>query len=280
MDETAPGGEPRTDWSSTEVEAAVDSYLKMLIAELEGRTYSKAESRRSLLTRIAPSRTEAAVEFKHSNISAVMLELGLPYISGYKPRGNYQETLGLEIRRRLDEGTIEQLSEQPAVRTLPGATLVRDDEASSQVPRRARKGRIIDYGVLQEENRRLGAFGEGLVVEYERRRLNNHGRPDLAAMVRWIAREEGDGVGYDVLSFQPSGEERHLEVKTTKHGPETPFYITSAELSFALDNAASYSIYRIHGAASQPRFFVIEGDLTEMLDLEPVSFRARLSPKK
>ena len=41
-------------------------------------------------------RTDPSIEFKHSNISAVLVERGQPYIDGYKPRGNYQRMLGDE----------------------------------------------------------------------------------------------------------------------------------------------------------------------------------------
>jgi hypothetical protein len=42
------------------------------------------------------------IEFKYQNVSAAMLDLGLPYIRGYKPRSNYQAALTAEIQRRLE----------------------------------------------------------------------------------------------------------------------------------------------------------------------------------
>lgn len=73
------------DWNAAEITATVDDYLAMLEEELAGQAYSKAAHRRALVPRLSPVRTAAAVEFKHQNISAAMLELGLPYIRGYKP---------------------------------------------------------------------------------------------------------------------------------------------------------------------------------------------------
>jgi hypothetical protein len=66
------------DWTSAEVRATVDDYLSMLVPEATGRDYSKADHRRSLITRLNPGRTESAIEFKHQNISAAMINLGLP----------------------------------------------------------------------------------------------------------------------------------------------------------------------------------------------------------
>jgi hypothetical protein len=67
----------------------------MLSEELAGRPYVKAEYRRALLRQL-DGRTEAAVEQKHRNISAVLDERGMPHIRGYKPLGHYQQLL-LEV---------------------------------------------------------------------------------------------------------------------------------------------------------------------------------------
>ncbi len=90
------------DWDVAEITATVDDYLAMLEAELAEVPYSKAAHRRALLPRLNPVRTAAAVEFKHQNISAAMLDLGLPYIRGHKPLSNYQAALATEIRRHLE----------------------------------------------------------------------------------------------------------------------------------------------------------------------------------
>src|SRR5262249_28582502 len=64
----------------------------MLRAELAGDTYSKADHNRELRTWL-DGRSKSSVEFKHQNISAVLVTMGLPYIDGYKPARNYQKTL-------------------------------------------------------------------------------------------------------------------------------------------------------------------------------------------
>jgi hypothetical protein len=91
------------------------------------------------------------------------------------------------------------------------------------------------------------------VVSYERGWLTRNGRPDLAGQVRWTSQEDGDGLGYDVLSFGLDGRERHIEVKATALGDSTPFYITSAELDFARRHAASYALYRVYDVLGTPR---------------------------
>src|SRR5438105_8871961 len=88
------------DWSRLEVEAAVADYLDMLSLELRGEPFNKAEHNRDL-ARMLNDRTRGSIERKHQNISAVLIELGYPYIDGYKPLRNYQQLLRDVVEERL-----------------------------------------------------------------------------------------------------------------------------------------------------------------------------------
>jgi len=265
---------PGAEWSDAEVRAIVGDYLTMLSAEAASVAYSKAEHRRMLLTHLDPSRTPQAVEFKHANISAAMLQVGLPYIRGYKPRGNYQAALETEIRRRLAAPQVlAALRVAPPARAISG---LQRAEPPPPPPPGKRGGRHIDYGALQEENQRRGALGEQLVVIFERQRLTQSGHPDLADQVRWAARDDGDGLGYDVLSFSEDGRERHIKVKSTALGAQTPFYISSAELEFARCHPLSFALYRVYDVLGTPRFYVLEGDIATAVDLVPTAYRAQV----
>ena len=75
--------------------------------------------------------------------------------------------------------------------------------------------------------RALGVAGEEWVIELERERLRRSGRDDLAHDVRWVAREDGDGAGYDIRSYRLVGAERLIEVEDDlPRARSTPFYIT------------------------------------------------------
>jgi hypothetical protein len=89
-----------TDWSRLEVEATVADHFAMLAKELSGVPYNKTAHRRQLST-LLENRSEQSIEFKHANISAVLIELGFQYIAGYKPRSNYQRLLYDVIAERL-----------------------------------------------------------------------------------------------------------------------------------------------------------------------------------
>lgn len=65
------------DWTRREVELIVADYLDMLMRELTGQRYNKAAHRKRLLEHL-PGRSNGSIEFKHANISAVLVELGFP----------------------------------------------------------------------------------------------------------------------------------------------------------------------------------------------------------
>ena len=104
------------DWTEQEVRLIVADYFAMLEAELNGRAYKKSEHRKALIPHLA-GRSDGSVEFKHQNISSVLVEMGLPYVEGYKPRGNYQGLLATEVESFLDQhpGFLEQLAAAPTL---------------------------------------------------------------------------------------------------------------------------------------------------------------------
>jgi hypothetical protein len=101
--------EPQTgrDWTETEVRLIVSDYFDMLEAELLGAPYKKSNHRKILAPQLV-GRSDGSIEFKHQNISAVLVERGLPYIAGYKPRGNFQGLLAVEVEGFLthDPGSL------------------------------------------------------------------------------------------------------------------------------------------------------------------------------
>src|ERR1700686_3771084 len=75
------------------------STFAMLDDELNKRQYVKSHHSAALMERIG--RTHRSVEFKHQNVSAVLEELGMPWIPGYKPKRNYQNAIFDAIDRYL-----------------------------------------------------------------------------------------------------------------------------------------------------------------------------------
>src|ERR1700680_4298201 len=88
-----------TNWQDDELDAIIADYFAMLAADLSRRPYVKSRHSAALMARIG--RTHRSVEFKHQNISAVLDELGMPWIPGYKPKRNYQNAIFDAIDRYL-----------------------------------------------------------------------------------------------------------------------------------------------------------------------------------
>ena len=111
-------------------------------------------------------------------------------------------------------------------------------------------------------------------ISHITRQLIEANRPDLARKVRWIAAEDGDGAGYDVLSFNRTGDERLIEVKTTHGSARTPFFLTRNECGLASERPADWRIYRVHLFAKGPRIFTITPPLESAVNLTSETWRA------
>jgi len=266
-----------TPWRDDELDAIVADYFEMLEAELSGRPYVKSRHSRALMARIG--RTHRSVEFKHQNISAVLDELGMPWIPGYIPKRNYQNAIFDAIDRYLSRhpGVLERVPAGPQAAALaeifvPAPVLGAD---SAPLPERLwRLVRKFDPVERDHRNRLLGKAGEEFVVNLERRRLAEADRSDLARKVRWVAAEDGDGAGFDVLSFDFGGRQRLLEVKTTNGAARTPFFLTRNEREMAAERPADWRIYRVHLFAKEPRIFTIAPPLEKAVNLRPETWRA------
>jgi len=267
-----------THWQSDELDAIVADYFAMLAANLSGQRYVKSSHSKGLMARIG--RTHHSIEFKYQNISAVLDELGLPWIPGYRPKRNYQSAIFDAIDRYLTKHSdvLESVPISPTPPALPTEIFVAPPPLVS-VPERIPEGlkrlvRKFDPVARDHRNRSLGKAGEEFVYNLERRRLAAVGRSDLSQRVRWVAAEEGDGAGYDVLSFNTTGGERLLEVKTTNGSARTPFFLTRNECDVAKERPEDWCIYRVHLFAREPRIFTISPPLELKLDLHAELWRA------
>jgi hypothetical protein len=273
------------DWSREEVEAIVADYLQMLTMELAGQTYSKTEHRRILQSRLN-HRSDGSIEFKHGNISAAMVDLGFPYIRGYKPRANYQALLAVVAADHVrDRATLDQAAlsavQQPAV-----VPMVTDfSRVKSDAPQRQHRtaepmnplffrAMKRDYLEREAQNQSLGLAGEAFTVQFEHWRLIELGQHRLADRVEHVSQSQGDGLGYDVLSFESDGKERLIEVKTTTFGRDTPFFVSRGELALSHGAKDQFHLYRLFEFRKSPRLFDLPGALDQHCLLDPVTYRA------
>lgn len=282
-----PGLQMSEDWSQQEVEVIVEDYLGMLALELRGQPYNKAERNRDLRM-LLPGRSRGSIEFKHANISAVMLELGYPYVDGYKPRGNYQGLLQDVVERRVYAKpelatTVGDLIQQPVIKPMrlddvlailvEPPTPAKKREALYDKPRVRRPMTKRNYLEQEARNHSLGRAGEELVLEFEYQRLWRAGQKALAERIEHVSKKD-DGYGFDVLSFETDGRERLVEVKTTRFGALTPFFASKNEVEVSEERSSDYHVYRLFDFSKSPRLFTLAGSMRSTCNLDPVQFRA------
>jgi hypothetical protein len=141
-------------------------------------------------------------------------------------------------------------------------------------PSLSRLVRKFDPAARDARNRALGRQGEERVVAHERARLIQAGRPDLAGKMRWVSEEDGDGAGFDILSFSNEGRERCIEVKTTVGHLTTPFYLSENERVFSVERPEAFRLMRLYDFARAPRAFELAPPLESCLILKPANYRA------
>ena len=270
-------------WTDIENNLIVADYFAMLADDVSGRPYSKAEHRRALLP-LLNNRSEGSIEFKHQNISAVLVGLGEDRIPGYKPAFNYQMALEDAVDRWLAENPSwltrvvtgpqeNELREAPQIWVGPPPTLSNQPppQELEQVLRVARK---FDVAARDERNRALGRAGEERALKHERAQLRSAGRDDLARKVIWVSEEEGDGAGYDIASFETDGRPRLIEVKTTNGWERTPFHITRNELAVAEERRSEWCLFRLWNFSREPKAFELRPPLDAHVSLTATAFQA------
>jgi hypothetical protein len=121
------------------------------------------------------------------------------------------------------------------------------------------------------------AVSDYLDMLVEERRLRRVGKRRLAERIDHVSRTQGDGLGYDVLSFDDDGAERLIEVKTTRGGVSSPFFATRNEVEVSDAERARYHLYRVFAFDRKPQLFTLPGSLRTTCLLEPMQYRAEVA---
>lgn len=278
------------DWSRTEVEATVADYFVMLDLELRDQPYVKQEHIRQL-AQVLNGRSGQAIQYKYANVSAVLRELGLPFVDGFKPYSNYQQLLFEVVSDRVSHDlplltlVREQVEAPPTVPELEDilsalveAPKLSADEEYPEPRRVLYRGsfRPVDYLQREASNQKLGAAGEEFVMRFERARLLAAGRERLAERIERVSNTQGDWLGFDIKSYESDGSDRFIEVKTTRYGKRTPFYVSRNELNTSLEHGERYHLFRVFRFHQKPNLFSLAGRLDHVAHLDAVNFMARV----
>ncbi len=269
-------------WSDAENDIIVADYFAMLMCDIAATPYSKAAHNRELQTQL--DRPRGAIEFKHQNISAVLKALGEDWIIGYKPAFNFQATLVDAVARYLARNqqwrpaplsTRDLQIAEEGVLFIDSAPTIRNAPPPDETERSNVIARQFDVAARDERNRSLGEAGERRVLAHERAVLTAARRTDLAQQVRWVSKEDGDGAGYDIASFERDGTPRLIEVKTTTGWERTPFYISRNEIAVSKEKAENWLLMRLWNFTRAPKAFEVRPPLERHVELLATSFEAR-----
>lgn len=139
----------------------------------------------------------------------------------------------------------------------------------------------VDYLKKAKSNAKTGLLGEELVMEYEKNRLNELGREDLAEKIKWISKEN-DGTGYDIISFDIDEEhniiEKYIEVKTTESNDNNVFFISANEINVMEKLKNQYYIYRVYNLKTKhPEVYILDyNDFKSRIELSVENYVANL----
>lgn len=147
-----------------------------------------------------------------------------------------------QARHPFDIDDLPPVDHDHVIATQPGTKVASDHSARLAEEGHGPAAADLDPDFHVRRNHR-GRRAEALVVEYERRRLKEHGlSPDA---VVWIS-EQYPLAAYDLESLDDDGRSIYIEVKATQSGdPSDPFPISSQELNAAREHGSRHWLYRV-----------------------------------
>ncbi|RZI98659.1 MAG: DUF3883 domain-containing protein [Brevundimonas sp.] len=303
-----------TDWSAYELDVIVADYFAMLALDAAGEQFVKSRRAQALMAQIGRTHRSVEFKHMNISAVAEELGLPKVrgYKPKFNYQTAIFEAIDryLDLHPEIladDAFRVRPVAEQRARRSRSGGEVldaaptfpgVFEDAAQfdggqsgirtltlteapppgpGRTPRPEEFARLVrkyDPAARDHRNRALGFLGEEQVFYHERAKLIAADRPDLARRIEWTSQERGDGAGYDVRSFEPTGAERLIEVKATRGGPTTPFYLTRREREVSLERPSAWRLYRIHNLQVMPSMFILQPPLESVITLEPETWRA------
>jgi hypothetical protein len=267
-----------TDWTLRECEITADAYFQCLRAKLSGERFNRRDSVNRAAERI-PQRTFCEVDSKFQHIDAVLHEAELPRL-GDAVASNIQTLLRLVVLDPLAAriAVFSKIVPKPSknadgnhfvpIPAIDSRLLDSERDPSSLIATK------IDLAKREAANREVDRSGEEWVVALEKGRLRDAGRGELAEKVRWVAHEAGDGLGYDIDSFEIDGSQLLIEVKATNQGETAPFFVSEKEWAVSEYRGSAYRIYRVFNLSDSPKVYVIPGPFSRTLNMRPTNYIA------
>ena len=104
-------------------------------------------------------------------------------------------------------------------------TKILSSEVSTSTDQINFRGRTVNFIQNGIDNKRLGDLGELWVMKYEIEKLKTVNKHNLIDQIKHTSKDEGDGTGFDIQSFDKQGNKIFIEVKTTKGRQNSTFFL-------------------------------------------------------
>jgi hypothetical protein len=287
-------GEP-DNWNFEETEFLCDYYIKELKDILSNNVVKTLAKAKSELMPIL-NKSSKSIRYKLQHISSILVNSDLPYIEEFKPIPraeidliDFNETYNLKkiLTEKFNDKSfisfldsiannqnfISEFDKQVEIEKQPQQDIFEEDNLPQQKSIKIRPK--INYVEREIRNSKLGEEGEKWVLEFEEQKLKNLGLTDLANEIVWASKNVGDGLGYDIISFNSQREKIYIEVKTTCLGKFSAFYLTKKELEVSVE-INNYKIYRVFDFDKETKIYIVEDNLINQLDLTPTTYRATM----
>lgn len=159
------------------------------------------------------------------------------------------------------DAPITEAAEEIELNLADSPTLTTKNKSKSY---RVRAKEDINYSEQQAISQKIGDRGEEFVLRNEIEKIKEWGLPyEKISKVRRVSLESDD-YGFDILSFDKDGNERYLEVKTTKtNGKNFSFFLTRNEFEHAKKYGNKYSFVIVFDILSNPRIWYMGNPFVE-----------------
>ncbi|MDR0229875.1 MAG: DUF3883 domain-containing protein [Flavobacteriaceae bacterium] len=179
---------------------------------------------------------------------------------------------GLSLKNDAVDVSIDKITFKLNEHSIP---VFKNDNDSNTSYRNETTSIVKDFDFISHSNhlKVIGEMGEEIVFKY----LNQ--LPHIITLgkkVEHLSKELGDGLGYDILSYDEQGKELFIEVKTTvKARQEEPFYISANEYRFlhTTPNSVIYRVYNLNVNNRTADFFVLTHEKIKQLKYLPSIYR-------
>lgn len=179
------------------------------------------------------------------------------------------------VARHLDQNFVAEVP----IATETNETQMLSAEVSISADQINFRGRTVNFIQNGIENKRLGDLGELWVMKYEIEKLQNAKKYNLIDQIRHTSKDEGDGTGFDIQSFDINGNKIFIEVKTTKGRQNSTFFVTRNELErskIERDNYYLYRLYNYNELTDTADLLIIIGDLSNLCEF-PTTYKINLT---